>query len=108
MKKFFSLLSLALVFALVLSGAHAKDLAAASASSNPDTVKTATHEDATTKAYSELHNHVDKQTGKNLSGDNPLVDNRSLRTREKHNQDIKKVISRLLKNWQHDLFMSLA
>lgn len=108
MKNFLSVLALTLVISLVLSGAHAKDLAASFPNTHNDTVKVATHEDPTTKAYSDLHSHVDKQTGKNLTGDNPIADNRSLRTREKHNQDIKKVISKLIKDWQSHLFMSLA
>ncbi|HSE29086.1 MAG TPA: hypothetical protein VLA77_00675 [Candidatus Saccharimonadales bacterium] len=106
MKNFFATLALTLVFALVLSGAHAKDLAALP--NAQDTAKAVQHDDTTVKSYSELHNHVDKQTGKNLAGDNPLADNRSLRVREKHSQDIKKMISKLIKNWQHNLFMSLA
>jgi len=105
MKNFLATLALTLVLALVLSGAHAKDLAAMP---HNDMSKVATHDEPVAKTYSDLHSHVDKQTGKNLTTDNPLADSRSLRTREKHHQDIKKVVSRLFKDWQQNLFLSLA
>lgn len=108
MKALVTILASTLIVALVLSGAHAKDVAASSQASIQPEVQKVTHEEVGAKAVAELHNHVDKQTGKNLVGDNPLADNRSLKIREKNQQDIKKVLNKLVKSWKSNFLASLA
>lgn len=69
-----------LVVAVVLNGAHAKDIAGLTLPHLFDTKKIA-GEESQHKVAAELHNHVDKQTGKTFKAgtDNPQLDSRSLR-----------------------------
>lgn len=70
-----TILSLVIASAVVLSGMHAKDVAVIPVSNNAPS-----HDEQVLKVASELHNHVDKQSGKLLSSsDSPQSDTRSLR-----------------------------
>src|SRR5687767_12124850 len=94
-------ISLLLVIAVLLSGAHAKDVARASAADHGQVHQAFGDDPSVTVKVGldlHLHNHVEKQASSslvNLGGDQGMhADNRSLRM-PVH----KKVTSR---HWQHD------
>lgn len=69
-----------LLFAVLLNGAHAKDLAKPHFGKTGDSVKIHA-DDVMAKATADLHNHIDKQTVKSphIAHDNQPADGRSLR-----------------------------
>lgn len=98
------IIALLLAASVILSGAHAKDIAALPG----DTQKVA-HEDQQVKITPELHNHVDKG-GKSFvkaMGDTPQADHRSLRLRDKK-QSLKFRLSGLLKQRFEDVSLTLS
>lgn len=83
MKHVTAFVALTLALSVILSGAHAKDLAALPGTDL--TQKNTTTEDQPIKVGGDLHNHTDK-AGKSLIkaiGDSLQADNRSLRLRGK-------------------------
>lgn len=87
-------IALIIAASVVLSGAHAKDIAAL-----PGESQKVAHDDQPIKVSPDLHNHVDKG-GKSFvksMGDNPQADHRSLRLRDKK-QSLKFRLSALLLN----------
>lgn len=69
-KNMFTLLACFMGLAVVLASAHAKDVVRAS---HPTDVATIISRpgDINAKAIGDLHNHIDKQTLKNIAMDNP-------------------------------------
>jgi hypothetical protein len=58
---------------VILSSAHAKDIVSAGALSNATSSTMYKTGDMTAKAMGDIHNHIDKQTVKSISMDQPLT-----------------------------------
>ena len=100
------IIALVLATSVILSGAHAKDLAALPG----DTVKSVAPSDQTQKLVGDLHNHIDKG-GKTLIkaiGDTPQADSRSLRLRDKKQISFKGQLRTALKKLSQDITLHIS
>lgn len=100
------IIALVLASSVVLSGAHAKDIAAMP----NDHAKTVAHDDQPVKIASELHNHVDKggKTMVKVMNDTPQADSRSLRLRDKKQATLRSHWNAMIKQWSEDITLHLS
>lgn len=103
---FTTTVSAVLGVAVLLSGAHAKDIAGAAQADHGPMHKVFSDDgSAIAKVSAELHNHVDKQTSHSIvsaNGDNPMqTDMRSLRQQHKKFS----IRAQLQRSWIEDYWL---
>jgi hypothetical protein len=92
--------SLSLVVAVALSGAHAKEITSLSFASHPSTKKLVGDDASNVKIHHDPHTHIDKQTLKTAMhlNDGQQTDNRSLRLLEQ--RSLTSYVARISLNWR--------